>query len=34
VIQTVYMRRTEMVNGKLDNVEFDSIRTSRIRGRK
>jgi len=25
VIQTVYMRRTEMVNGKLDNVEFDSI---------
>jgi len=25
VIQNVYMRRTEMVNGKLENVEFDTI---------
>jgi branched-chain amino acid transport system substrate-binding protein len=25
VIQNVYMRRTEMVNGKLANVEFDVI---------
>ncbi len=25
VIQNVYMRRTEMVNGKLENVEFDKI---------
>ena len=25
VVQNVYMRRTEMVNGKLENVEFDTI---------
>jgi branched-chain amino acid transport system substrate-binding protein len=31
VVQTIYIRRCEMVNGKLWNVEFDKIENVRIR---